>query len=179
MNQVPNMGNQEDVESNPGFTRSSIKAFAILLFLLGLFLPFLAGRAYSPEYLPSERMGYEWLRRGAVESTRWIVRHVAEGRPSVPVRNLSWLCGTMAFLCLPVSLLLNRSKSLLANCLAGVSLVGVVWIFIKTSPSLFLGYIGLGFVSWLLSAVLTMGILIRARTARHLGESRDCRVSSS
>jgi hypothetical protein len=145
--------------------RKWITALALLLFLIGLVLPFLAPRSYITEYMPSERLGYEWLLKGSVENARKIVRR-AVGRQPLPSHSYSWLVGTSAILCLPMSFVVIRRRPLWATCLALVGMIGVVWIFILATPWFILGDIGPGFICWFLSAALATGVSIRSRLAK-------------
>jgi hypothetical protein len=142
-----------------------VKAAAIICFMLGLVLPLLAERTYSPEYEPWARVGYQWLLKGTAGSVIRIIRHVVQGKPSFPAHHVSWICATVAFLCLPAALAI-RGRDVLTSCLAGIGLLGVIWIFIKANPTLYLGNIGLGIVLWNASAMLTVGFNIRALVAK-------------
>jgi hypothetical protein len=165
MQRLHDVGQQAAPKSRSESIRKSITALALLLFLSGLFLPFLADRAYSVEYLPPERLGYEWLFKGIVQNVRNVARRAINNQP-LPAHSHSWLVSTSAILCLPMSFVFVRRRCLWATGLAVVGLIGVVWVFIKASPSLFLGHIGLGFISWFLSATLATGACIRTLTAK-------------
>jgi len=172
MQHLHDAGRKVGSESHSSSSHTTIKALALFLFLIGLFLPFLSSRAGSPEFMPSERLGYELLLKGTVQNIRNIARRALKSAP-LPLKGHRRLIGTSAILCLPISLVAMRKRYLWAACLSGLAMTGVVWLLIDETRSFFLPYIGPGFISWFLSAALATVLCIRKTCTNHSQPSQS------
>ena len=132
-------------------------------FAAGLFLPFLHARAYSREYCPPQHLGWEWLYSGTVQNVREMARGLA---PHQRVRSRGArhvvLVLSSAVLLVPISLMfVGRRRPLWLSSISLIGLIGVVGLFAYESPSLSLRYVGSGFITWIFSAALALGLSIR------------------
>jgi hypothetical protein len=142
--------------------RQSALVGAFLLFAAGLALPFLNSHAYSREYFPPERLGWEWLRKGTIDNFRETARNIASGHRVTRGHGYAWLLACSGVLCLPASLsLTGRGRPLWAPNVALLGLSGIVGMYLLASPFVRFSFVGPGMICWLLSDALAIGLSVR------------------